>query len=312
MRPPVAYRRGWVAQAPVGVTQAALDAAEEAEKSTAALPSFQHHSDGSWILSLAVPVGLASAADATLDLGPTSLRATFPGGSLVTVDWPPGTGREQIDGCSARFLKRRGELLVVLPAATAAVPPEPLPEAPVAAAPAAAAPELREDRVRKVDEFVRGLSDRPHGGLCFDQSSQRTQQVDVDPEAMDMAAILMLHSAAANGNAELLTRLMDARADPDALDELGATVLEKACIAGSREAARLLLDRGANPRGCLGMPSTPLHRAAVLGGAEGHELVRLLLARRANARALDRQGHTAAEAAHAAKQRALPELLAAA
>jgi len=391
---PIAYRRGWVAEAPAGVVEATAAAAAERGWSSSADVSegevqevvavdfpatlaFVRQADGAWALALPAPPGLASAAEVALDVGEAALRATFPGQEPLDVPWPAGVEPAQIERCTARFLRRRCELLVTLPAAQTTVAtsavvgaglsevaaPEEVVAAPAAAAAlatSAAMPEVAASEVvapqvpaapatgtatppavvtepppsplppssagsapgggssgvpspaeveRKVNVFKQRLKEKPGAGLSFDPATGQSMPVDVDPQAMDIAGILMLHSAAATGNVELANRLMGAGISPDAEDDSGCTVLEKACIAESVAVAEALLAKGASARGSPGAPSTPLHRAACLGGATGVRLVRLLLAKGADRAGKDSQGRTAAEAARSAGASLPPELL---
>ncbi|CAJ1406472.1 unnamed protein product [Effrenium voratum] len=118
-------------------------------------------------------------------------------------------------------------------------------------------------------------------------------------EAENLAAILMLHSTAALGNAGGLQRLLASKCLPDAPDECGATALEKACLNGHEECARLLLEFGAKAKGLPGAPSTPLHRAAICstGVVARGRLLRLLLEYSATPDCKDSSGRTAAELA---------------
>ncbi|CAE8620335.1 unnamed protein product, partial [Polarella glacialis] len=326
----------------------------------------------SWVLALPAPEGLASAADVILDAGDEVLRVQFPGGSeALTMPWPTGVGSAEAASCSARFSRRRGELLLTVPAAkvpeeaaasgaaaatasaaasaaaataapattaapaaaaapatttttptrTKTIPTAPPPPTTTAAAANAAATAAvsREVEVavvaatttaavsreadakssagevitpQEIDRRVDWLKSALPAKADLERDCGRSESknsaaprslgpsspaADQD-RALDLAAVLMLHSAAATGNAEFALRLLQAKADANMQDELGATALEKACIAGNLEIVEAMLKFGAKAEGMAGAPSTPLHRVAVTGdSAKSRELVVALL-----------------------------------
>eukprot|EP00930_Biecheleria_cincta_P051666 TRINITY_DN36875_c0_g1_i1.p1 TRINITY_DN36875_c0_g1~~TRINITY_DN36875_c0_g1_i1.p1 ORF type:complete len:356 (-),score=78.57 TRINITY_DN36875_c0_g1_i1:54-1058(-) len=307
---PVAYRRGWVAEAPDGAHQEAL-AAREAERngysgSQAPNRAADWEREGDhWLLRLPA----ASASDVALDLGEEALQATFSTAAAAVPcswRWPSGCRPEDISACTARFSRRRGELLVSVPAAPLA--DEASEENLSRAAPAregwfASSPPEAEEIDRRVEQLKSML---PKQRPSTSTKVGKTKQVEMD--AADAAAVLMLHSAASLGNISLAVRLLEAKADPNVPDELGATALEKACLAGSAELVRAMLTHSANVNGAgPGSPSTPLHRAAALGEhPQAYELLRLLLEHGANPKTKDSSGRTAAELARIAGLAALP------
>jgi len=214
----------------------------------------------------------ADAGDVpAVDIGEVELRILLPNSAEPTlVPWPADASPAQ-DAAGSRS---RGE-----------------------AATGDEGPVVPEEISQKVDAFRQRLSKRPTStsALAFEKDGRTVKEVSIEPLAMDLAAILMLHSACTLGNVELVTRLVEARTNPDAEDESGATPLDKACIGASPAVAEALLKRGASANARPGAVTTPLHRAAVAGGAEGERLVQLLLDHRANPRAMDHHGRTAAE-----------------
>lgn len=324
MRPVAAYRRGWQAEAPAGAHEAAI-AAVEASAAAAGLPStiapelptdasglcggaFVRREDGAWVLTLAAP-GLESAADVLLDVSAEALRVTFPGDdSAREVPWPHGVAKAQVEACCPKFLRRRGELVVTLPAPSAPDAPTPTaeegnsacqsPDFLATADPRSEDSGFKQETLtldvidRKVEDLKKQLRSMPQAGSALNPRTEKAKPMQVDTKALDIAAVLMAHSAAATGNAELLNRLLGARASPNAQDELGTSVLEKAVICGSTECVEILLKHGAFAQGEPGALCTPLHRAAALGGGEGSRLVHLLLDKRAKPSVKDRHGRT--------------------
>lgn len=338
MQKPVAYRRGWVAQAADGALEAAL-AEREAEKNgyhqcqapdrdlEATLRTQEGEKSGScqadwerdgdhWLLRLPA----ASASEVALDLGEEVLQATF-GAAAESCSWrwPSGVKPEDVSACTARFSKRRGELLVSVPASWLS---EGNKQEASSAVPAskeqaerwfASSPPAAEEIDRRVEDLKSKLpKQRPppsNGASCASASGRKAElAADDQSKAMDMAAVLMLHSAASLSNFSLAVRLLEAKADPNIPDELGATALEKACLAGSVELVRAMLTHGARANGAgPGSPTTPLHRAAALGEhPQACELLRLLLEHGANPKTKDSSGRTAAELARISGLSALP------
>jgi len=128
---PKASRRGWTAEAPQAIGSAAVTEAER--RSGAGGPcrgyntksgyytldaqaNFDRQKDGSWCWTLPASEGTKSFADVELDNGQECLRVAFPGQAPQQLPWPAGTTAAQMDACSARFSKRRGELVISVPA----------------------------------------------------------------------------------------------------------------------------------------------------------------------------------------------------
>jgi len=114
-----AYKRGWVAEAPKACTDAMRrDAA--ADKLS---PTFVWSPEGKWCLTLRASEETSNMSDVTLDVSQECLRVVFPGQSPHLIVWPPGTGAAEMDACSARFSKRRGDLVITLPASQSKILP---------------------------------------------------------------------------------------------------------------------------------------------------------------------------------------------
>lgn len=129
MNHPKAYRRGWTAEAPQGIGAAAVTEADRRSGGPSrgyntksgyytidAQAKFDRQPDGSWCWTLPASEGTKSFADVELDNGQECLRVTFPGQAQQQLPWPAGTTAAQMDACSARFSKRRGELVISVPA----------------------------------------------------------------------------------------------------------------------------------------------------------------------------------------------------
>lgn len=109
-----AYKRGWVAEAP----KAAFAAATADTNRLVCgdhMVRFEKQPDLSWCVAVPASENVRSINDVSIDIGQEGLRVTFPGMFPQLLNWPPGTGAAQIDACSARFSKRRSELLVTVP-----------------------------------------------------------------------------------------------------------------------------------------------------------------------------------------------------
>jgi hypothetical protein len=116
MQHPKAHRRGWVAEAPRDAHTAFAARVDSASGKSAETLQFQRQADGSWSISLSASESTQSFADVTLDISQECLRVAFPGQPQQDISWPPGTSAAQMDACSARFSKRRRELLITIPA----------------------------------------------------------------------------------------------------------------------------------------------------------------------------------------------------
>ena len=121
---------------------------------------------------------------------------------------------------------------------------------------------------------------------------------------------LDVFEAAALGSVEQLTKILDA--EPNATQEFsgdGWTALHLAAAFGTPHAVSLLLDRGARVDTVSQNPqkNLPLHAACALG--KNREIIELLLARGADANALQVGGYTALFSVAASNRRDLAELL---
>lgn len=72
------------------------------------------------------------------------------------------------------------------------------------------------------------------------------------PSATEITAYAGLHAAAAQGDADAITRLIAGGADPRAVDGAGRTALHVAAFRGHHEAMRRLVREGADPRALEG------------------------------------------------------------
>ncbi|CAJ1406471.1 unnamed protein product [Effrenium voratum] len=295
--PPVAYKRGWVASAAPGVLETALAEADpsgacaeavcEAEPAPALEPvgvavgseevAWRREEDA-WVLSIPA----CSADEVTLDTSAEALRV----GSR-RVAWPRPVSQREADGCVARFSRKRQVLIVKLELEAKDTEPEVIQEKVHALT-------TRLAELKAPEPEARARVPRQSAA----ENLARPTRQDA-AEAENLAAILMLHSTAALGNAGGLQRLLASKCLPDAPDECGATALEKACLNGHEECARLLLEFGAKAKGLPGAPSTPLHRAAICstGVVARGRLLRLLLEYSATPDCKDSSGRTAAELA---------------
>ncbi|HWC00118.1 MAG TPA: ankyrin repeat domain-containing protein [Bryobacteraceae bacterium] len=93
-----------------------------------------------------------------------------------------------------------------------------------------------------------------------------------------------LQSAAAHGQAGLVTTLLGMGVDVNGVSPEGNRALDIACLKGHAPMTRLLLEHGADPRLRNKAGSTPLHDAALSGN---QEVVELLIAHRAEIDAID-------------------------
>jgi len=308
--PPVFYKRGWVADTPSEVLQNALDRAGNSapgESSGGGPPAEEVDDDlpgwrciGSrWVLGLPAP----DASGIQLDASVQALRLVLEGASL-DLPWPRPVTQNEVDSLEAKFSKKTCELRVVLPLAAEEEatpstllpasqrrPTEPAPSAlvaPVAPVEAKDKKLTKEEIETKVLEYMRPKtsSSTPTGKVASGYADEP-----------DMA-VLMLHSAASNGDAARVRALLESSADPDGADERGSSALEKACLSGCFAAAELLIARGARAKGLPGAPSTPLHRALSMGERPGGEkLVQLLLDHHANPQIKDATGRSAVDVA---------------
>ena len=104
--------------------------------------------------------------------------------------------------------------------------------------------------------------------------------------------VMALHLAAELGKTEIMRLLLEQGADVNAPGYVHNAPLHAAAQAGQVEAARLLLERGARVDAENIAIELPLHLAAA-GETPGHEkVVELLLAARANCRAVSHHGDT--------------------
>lgn len=258
--------------------------------------TFQRRGDGGWSLKLSLPGGVTSTESMALDMGAAELRVEFAGHGQQVFSWPLGVSQQQLDACTAKLSKRRAELLITLPG------PAPASEAAAAAI----------DNTRTVVTAPAA----PSGQVVARQPEPKTYTYadtrkpdDPDDEALSMASIYMIHSAASTGNATLVQRLLDANVSVNAQDDSYATVLEKACLAGQKGIIELLLQRGAKAKGLPHAPSSPLHCAAGLGGALGRDICKLLLDHGANPGTPDSGGRTPAKVAQDAGFKQIQALL---
>lgn len=323
----VAQRRGWVAEAPFSI-----ESVSRTEVVASAAPSFVRQPDGGWLVLFPAPDGgVLSANDCVLDASPAELRVAFPGHEAVALLWPRGIGPAQREGLSARFSRKRRELAISIPGVQAesdscAADGELLETgSALTDKPAPSLVDGRWDQMsdagklleaeleQRVQDFRCKLGSpgaSSENALMFDQETGQQQEVSMSDtaEALDMAGILMLHSATAIGDVAKVRKLVEARVNPNAQDELGASALEKACMAGRVDVAEALLTGGAVSKSLFGSPSSPLHRAVACGGLQGQQLVALLCAHRANPKAKDRSGRTPIDLARSIGMQLPPEL----
>lgn len=128
-----------------------------------------------------------------------------------------------------------------------------------------------------------------------------------DPNRVDGFGITPLMLAGANGHAETIRTLLMQGANVNAADQNGETPLMTAIQQQHDDVALLLLEQGADPNAqesTQGM--TALHLAATLGN---EALIRALLERGADLGIADASGATPIEAAEAAGQSHIAELL---
>ena len=131
--------------------------------------------------------------------------------------------------------------------------------------------------------------------LAADSSLVHTRE-EADPHATReyylpiSGGYTALHRAAADGDEDVLTLLLENGADPNAATNYGLTPLHSAIAAVRPAAVRMLLARGANPHQALSHGLTPLHWAAIRGAAP---IVEFLLAYGADPAARDANGRTA-------------------
>lgn len=326
------YKRGWVAEAPAGALEACL-AADEAERSRKSAVTFEWQEDGHWRVVLRATEDTKSFADVTLDVNQDCLRVAFPGQSPQLIRWPPGIGAAEMDSCSARFSKRRGELTITLPMAENVEPPTESSPAERSRVPATQASVRKEDLAKsddvsskqsgignasgygygdKLTSAIRSAKDNVkswHPELNdprLDNSPDSSSSDSVDPVALQMAGTWMLHSAAATGDVAKLQSLLKANIDANASDESGVSALEKACMSVHPEAVSALLSGGAKVNGISTSASTPLHRAVAVG-ARGRRIVQVLCDSGASRTAKDRSGRTPVDLAREMGLEPLPE-----
>jgi ankyrin repeat protein len=173
----------------------------------------------------------------------------------------PGVGDEV-----ARFL--RGEL------GAEPVSPQPPSARPPMERNRAAAAE-RAGLTEEARDLVRGGGKAAAGWLAAGPSAPPQRQ-------------LLISFAAATGNVEVVTALLDAGADPDRAPEGTPPPLAAAAGEAQAEVVRLLLGRGASPNGADGKTWLPLAGAAQSGDLE---TVSVLLAAGANRKAKPAGGH---------------------
>lgn len=121
----------------------------------------------------------------------------------------------------------------------------------------------------------------------------RTTLRDGDEETRTRARDLLkragtggIQSAAYQGQADVVTGLLDGGVDADALDKKKRTALHWAAQADKPEVAKVLLARGASPALLDEDRNLPLHLAAIAGSVE---VTGLLLAKKADPNVSDRQ-----------------------
>merc|ERR1719498_357769 len=242
-----------------------------------------------------------------------------------------------MDACSARFSKRRGELVISVPEAQSQAAdtcniasPDSGQElsCPEVAEDAEALPPvelcctrgIETTKVEKDDyETVRSAVENSNYGTstvlgAIKQAAALQEKAangsDIDEQSLNLAGTWMLHSAASIGDAQKVKALLLAGQDANAPDETGVSALEKGCTGAHAEVVAVLLNNGAKVAGIRTSSSTPLHRA-VSAGSKARGLVKLLCARGAKCTAKDRAGRTPADLARQMGMEPLPELIAA-
>lgn len=166
-----------------------------------------------------------------------------------------------------------------------------------------------------MDKFGKDVTSgkkKSNSGLMFDQNGGPPKPMEIDEEAVDIAAALIAHSLVAGGKLKKLVEAVDAGVKVDTPDETGCTLLEKACLWGHVDIAKVLLEKGASPNGLASAPSSPLHRAAAITGSESQQLVQMLLKHGANKHRKDGCGRTAADIAEASGSSVIYQILLAA
>jgi ankyrin repeat protein len=93
-----------------------------------------------------------------------------------------------------------------------------------------------------------------------------------------------LQSAAAHGQANVVSMILDLGADVNVLGSEGNRALDISCLKGDAAITRILLERGANPSLRNKAGSFPLHDAALSGNKQ---VIELLLAHGADLNAVD-------------------------
>lgn len=115
-----------------------------------------------------------------------------------------------------------------------------------------------------------------------------------------------LHWAAADGDVDMISQLLAARADVDATDLAGKTPLHEACKSGQVSAVQALLAARANPKLADSLGRTPLHYAVL---ANNRAIVELLLGKRVDVNAAAKNGQTALQMALVSGQGEIADLL---
>eukprot|EP00746_Dinoflagellata_sp_MGD_P004276 gnl/MRDRNA2_/MRDRNA2_108243_c0_seq1.p1 gnl/MRDRNA2_/MRDRNA2_108243_c0~~gnl/MRDRNA2_/MRDRNA2_108243_c0_seq1.p1 ORF type:complete len:416 (-),score=110.97 gnl/MRDRNA2_/MRDRNA2_108243_c0_seq1:180-1427(-) len=124
-RPPVAVRRGWVAEAPKAVppsttSEALTSTAHASSVNTTHEASLEadhgvgcrltRNDDGGWRATLSVPEDVNSMDDIVLDLGKQEMHTSFKGRSPAVLEFPKELHGAPADAWKVRFSRKKREL----------------------------------------------------------------------------------------------------------------------------------------------------------------------------------------------------------
>jgi hypothetical protein len=99
--------------------------------------------------------------------------------------------------------------------------------------------------------------------------------------------LVEINEAAARGDLEVVTRLVQTGVDVDSIDQYGETPLHRAAWEGHDEIVKFLLNNGADVNARTGYGKTPLHRAAWRGHLH---VIRFLLENGAEPQSTNQEG----------------------
>lgn len=142
----------------------------------------------------------------------------------------------------------------------------------------------------KLGKAMGSAFDMPGGEGAIAEGEEEYEEGESEPT---------VHSAASEGDVDLLKQLLEEGADVDAVDEEGRTALHFACGYGELDCAKVLLEKGAKLDCVDNNKNTALHYAAGYGQAES---VKLLIEAGADRSAKNADGKTALEVAELNEQ----------